>query len=331
MTEQSALDEDLTQRWVKATSHERKAQFGSFLLGTGNIGGIAAATGPGLGLSDGEGIDLLNRAVERNVKVIDTADAYAGGHSEQVVGTWAKARAATTPLIQTKTGVTADGPNLSPDRIRHQLRRSLAVLGRVDLYIAHRVDPNTPWSESLPVFSEAVTKGVIRAYGLSNVDEAELTGALDTADRLGLRRPEIVQNAYSLIVRDDDHGVLPIVESEGLAYTPFSPLANGILAGRYSSGEQPHTTSRAANSPRAKGLLDAPEVIDRVRRFDELANTRQISSAALALAWLMNHPVVTAPIIGISNPSQWEAVDDAQRLVWTVDLATELTNIFPTF
>ena len=121
------------------------------------------------------------------------------------------------------------------------------------------------------MFSHAVESGVIRAYGLSNVDGAALSSALDSADRLKLVRPELIQNQYSLLARSDDQDVLPIVRSEGLAYTPFSPLATGLLAGRYSNGEQPAHGSRASIASRHAHYLDDEQVMVKIRAFDRLA------------------------------------------------------------
>lgn len=100
--------------WISAGQQERREQIGRFLLGTG---GIARATGPGLGLSDSEGLALIDRAVGEGFKVLDTADMYTGGNSERVVGTWNRAHPAAGILIQTKPGITPDGPDLSPDRV----------------------------------------------------------------------------------------------------------------------------------------------------------------------------------------------------------------------
>jgi aryl-alcohol dehydrogenase-like predicted oxidoreductase len=264
--------------WIAASQQERREQLGRFLLGTGGIGGIAGATGPGLGLSDSEGLALIDRAVEEGFKVLDTADMYTGGNSERVVGTWNRAHPTAGILIQTKTGITPDGPDLSPDRVTRQLEHSIAVLGRVDLYVAHQVDPGTPWAESLPVFSRAVENGTIRAYGLSNVDGEALASALETADRLRLVRPELIQNQCSLLARGDDQDVLPLVQSEGLAYTPFSPLANGLLAGRYSNGERPAPGSRGQRrltvgslSRRPRNSREAAAVRPRCRGSGRLA------------------------------------------------------------
>ena len=319
---------DQQMTWIAASQRERREQIGRFVLGAGGIGGIAGATGPGLGLSDSEGLALLDRAVEEGFKVLDTADVYTGGNSERVVGTWNRTHPDAGIFIQTKTGITPDGPDLSPDRVARQLERSIAVLGRVDLYLAHAVDPNTPWAESLPVFSRAVENGTIRAYGLSNVDGKALASALETADRLVLVRPELIQNQYSLLARGDDEEVLPLVQSEGLAYTPFSPLANGLLAGRYSNGERPAPGSRASVASRSARLLDDPATVAKLRQFDRVAEGQGVSPAGLALAWLLNHPAVTAPIVSVSKESQWQGIHEASTLKWTDALGELLDDVF---
>ncbi|GAB3918754.1 NADP-dependent oxidoreductase [Microlunatus endophyticus] len=315
--------------WTASTHQERRKQFGRFLLGTGGIGGIAAATGPGLGLSEEDGLKLIDRAVGEGFKILDTADVYTGGTSERVVGTWNREHAGTEVLTQTKTGITPSGPDLSPERVQRQLDHSIAVLGHVDLFVAHQIDTTTPMQDWLPVFSTAVENGSVRAYGLSNVSAAQLTEALETADRLGLARPEIIQNSYSLLVRGDDKDVLPIAVSEGLAYEAYSPLATGVLAGRYSNGERPAAGSRASVASRADTYLDDPDLMERVRAFDQLAAETGVSSAGLALAWLVNHPTVTAPIVGPSKDSQWQGIREATQVKWTADLADRLDALFP--
>jgi aryl-alcohol dehydrogenase-like predicted oxidoreductase len=314
--------------WIASSAADRRAQFGRFLLGTGGLGGIAGATGPGIGLPEAEGLELIDRAVREGVKVLDTADVYAGGESERIVGVWNRGRPGSEVLIQTKTGITPDGPNLDPERVDRQLRHSIEVIGRVDLYVAHQVDTSTPWETSLPVFSDAVERGTIRAYGLSNVDEAALSAALETADRLGLARPEIVQNQYSLLARADDAEVLPIVEAEGLAYTPFSPLANGLLAGRYSNGERPQRGDRASVASSAAPFLDDDQAMAKVARFNGLAAARDTSPAALAMAWLFHHPLVTAPIVGVSKEHHWAGILDGLALDWNDELAAAVDEIF---
>lgn len=178
------------------------------------------------------------------------------------------------------------------------------------------------------MFSRAVEDGTIRAYGLSNVDAEALTSALEAADRLGLVRPELVQNQYSLLARGDETEVLPIVGSEGIAYIPFSPLANGLLAGRYSHGERPAPGSRASIVSRSAHLLDDPGIVAKLGEFDRLAESEGITPAGLALGWLLHHPGIDAPIISVSKESQWHGVHEALGLDWTDRLGELVEGIF---
>jgi len=297
------------------------------LLGTGNFGGLAATVAPGVGLDASRAAAIMDHAVEVGITVFDTADVYAQGASERIVGDWVRAHPEVDVLIQTKTGNTATGPNLTPEHVTEQLRRSIDTLGRVDLFFSHRVDPNTPWETTLPVFSQAVEDGMIRAYGVSNVTAADFTEVLETADRLSLIRPVLVQNEYSCLTRRDDAELLPIVEAEDLLYTPYSPLANGLLAGRYSNGERPGHGDRASIASGTAHLLDDPSTQVRLRAFDALAAQHSLAPASLALAWVLNRPQVAAPIISISRDEQWPAAWAACQFTWTPELDEALNRI----
>jgi 1-deoxyxylulose-5-phosphate synthase len=299
-----------------------------FILGAGNFGGSAMATGPGIGLDEEQSGALIDRALELGINVVDTADVYCKGASERMVGAWHARHADSDLLVTTKTGFTKDGPNLKPERLRDQIEKSRKILGRVDLFLPHTVDPNTPWSDSLPVLSDAVDQGLIRAYGLSNVTEEGLSSALETADRLGIRRPQLIQNRYSLIVRGDDNGVLPIVRAESISYTPYSPLSAGLLAGRYIDGEEAGHGSRLSTQVPAKGALEDQALVEKVRRFNAAAQRNGLAPAALAFAWLLNRPGVTAPIVGVSKPHHWDPVIASVKVAWTDSLAEAVEEAF---
>lgn len=305
-----------------------REQLRPVLLGTGNFGGIAGTVGLGVGLDAQQADAIMEHAIGVGITVLDTADIYAQGASERIVGDWVRAHPDANVLIQTKTGNTATGPDLSAERIAQQLQRSIKTLGRVDLFLAHRVDPNTPWETSLPVFSQAVEEGTIRAYGVSNVSAEDLADVLGTVDRLGLARPVLVQNEYSLLARGDDAELLPIVEAEGLLYTPFSPLANGLLTGRYSNGERPGHGARASVASRSASFLDDHATVARLRTLDALAAGHGVSSTTLALAWVLNRPLVAAPIISVSRPEQWPAAWAATQFAWSSKLDEALDDIF---
>ena len=181
------------------------------------------------------------------IKVIDTANSYAGGESERTVGRWLSDTGADV-VVTTKVGGRVEPGqhevSLRADHIGRQLVRSIERLGRVDLYLSHGPDESTSVAETLSAFAAAQQAGLIRAFGCSNVDAAQLEELLRTADRLGIQRPGWVQNGFSLLARQDERDLLPLVRSEGLGCTPFSPLAGGLLSDRYLSGAPPEPGSR---------------------------------------------------------------------------------------
>jgi aryl-alcohol dehydrogenase-like predicted oxidoreductase len=299
-----------------------------FILGAGNFGDSAMVTGPGIGLNEEQSGALIDRSLELGVTVLDSADVYCGGASERIIGAWHERHPDSGVVITTKTGFTKDGPNLKPDRLRSQIDKSRKILGRIDLFLPHTVDPNTPWSESLPVLSDAVDQGIIRAYGLSNVTERDLSSALETADSLGIRRPQLIQNRYSLIARDDDEGVLPIARAESISFTPYSPLAAGLLAGRYLNGEEAGHGSRLSTQAPTKGAIGDQALVDKVRRFNNAARQNGLDPAVLALAWLLNRPGVTAPIVGVSKPHHWDAITASVNVPWNHSLAEAVEEAF---
>ena len=170
------------------------------------------------------------------------------------------------------------------------------------------MDEATPVAETIGAFEELAAEGTIRAYGGSNVDAAWLEEAL----RHG--RPAWVQNSHSLLERDDETGVLPVVAREGLGYTPFSPLAGGWLTGKYRRGEEPPAGSRMTLRPEPYAHLQDGRVFDALEAFEAFARERGTTPAALAIAWLLGHPHVTAVVIGPRRPEQLRPALEALEL-----------------
>ena len=277
------------------------------ILGCGNFGGIGSSPAFfGAGETEGEAHALLDAAWEAGITTYDTADAYGGGRSESYLGSWLRSKGPEVRdriVLTTKTfNPMSDGADsgLAPARIRRQLDTSLERLGvdAVDLYLAHEMDPTTPVEATIGAFEELVAAGKIRAYGGSNVDAAWLEAAV----RHG--RPTWVQNAYSLLERGDEADVLPVVAREGLGYTPFSPLAGGWLTGKYRRDEEPPTGSRMTLRPEPYRHLQEDGVYDALESFEELARGRRTTPAALAIAWLLASPHVTAVVLGPRRPEQ---------------------------
>ena len=310
-------------------------QISEFVFGAGSIGGVGTSTATrGRGISPEEGMARLDEAWDHGIRLVDTADAYAGGESERAVGAWLKERGHDGMLISTKVGLVSrpDGSrgfDNSPEHIRRQLDQSIERLGRVDLFLSHAPDPSTPLEQTIAAFGEAQDAGLIQGYGLSNVDAARLSDAIATADRLSLHRPVLVENRLNLLDRADEAELLPIVLAEGIGYTPFSPLAGGVLSDRYLDGAQPEDGSRiaVAGDMYYQGFY-TPENLERVAALRDVARDLGTSVSGLALAWLRDHPAVTAPIVAPSRAAQWDAVHDAEKLRLDEPTRDRVSQIF---
>jgi aryl-alcohol dehydrogenase-like predicted oxidoreductase len=306
-----------------------------FIFGAGAIGGIGSSPATrDHGLSPGEGLARLDEARDLGITVIDTADAYGGGESERTVGRWRTERQVTGTLVATKVGnaIRPDGSvgvDLSPGHIARQLAQSIDRLGRVDLYLSHTPDESTPVAQTIEAFTQARADGKIRAYGICNVSAIQLEEILAAADRAGLDRPGWVQNGMSLLARSDERDVLPLAVAEGLGYTPFSPLAGGVLSGRYLDGVAPAPGSRiAVAGDRYYAGMHTEANLARVARLRDVASRHGVSVSGAALAWLRAHPQVTAPIVSPSRPGQWQAVREAVALDLSEDERAEISAIF---
>jgi aryl-alcohol dehydrogenase-like predicted oxidoreductase len=301
------------------------------ILGCGNFGGIGSSPAFfGAGETEGEAHALLDAAWEAGITTYDTADAYGGGRSESYLGSWLRSKSPDVReriVLTTKTfNPMSEGADsgLAPVRIRSQLATSLERLGvdAVDLYLPHAMDEATPIAETIGVFEELVAEGTIRAYGGSNVDDRWLEEAL----RHG--QPAWVQNSYSLLEREDETGVLPVVAREGLGYTPFSPLAGGWLTGKYRRDAEPPAGSRMALRPEPYRHLQAGQVYDTLEAFEALAHERGATPVALAIAWLLGHPHVTAVIVGPRRPDQLRPALEALELNLSPPEHEQLAKLF---
>jgi aryl-alcohol dehydrogenase-like predicted oxidoreductase len=294
------------------------------ILGCGNFGGIGSAPAFfGRGESREEAFAIMDAAWAAGITTFDTADAYGGGRSETWIGEWMRSRAL-RPVLTTKTyNPMSDGADsgLSRDRVRRQLNSSLRRLGveAVDLYLAHEMDPATPLEETVGAFDDAVGAGKIRAWGGSNVDAAWIEQA----------RPAWVQNSYSLLERGDENGVLAACAREGIGYTPFGPLAGGWLTGKYRRGEEPPEGSRMTLRPGPYEHLRRDEVFDALEAFERRAAERGTTPAALAIAWLLAQPHVTAVVIGPRCPEHLQPALDALALELSPVERDAITELFP--
>ncbi len=199
------------------------------------------------------------------------------------------------------------------------MEASLTHLGtdHLDLYLMHEPDPTTPLEETMRAMDDLVHQGKTRYIGASNMPAWLMTKALWLSDKHNLYRFEWVQNAYSLLDRTDEREVLPLVEDQRLGYTPFSPLAGGWLTGKYQRGQlfPPGSRMTLRSEPYQKFLDD--KIFNGLEALRALAAERGADMASLALAWVMSHPLVTAPILGPRRPEQLEPAKNALAIKLT--------------
>ena len=307
-------------------------------LGCGNFGGIGSAPAFfGQGESEEEALALMDAAWELGITLFDTADAYGGGRSERAIGRWLARRGPevrerivlSTKVFHSVEGDPADH-GLAPERIRRQIDGSLARLGveRVDLYLIHAQDPETPIADTLVALDELVRAGKVRAIGTSNTSAAGLEEALRASEERGLARFDWVQNAYSLLERDDEADVLPLCERHRLGYTPFSPLAGGWLAGRYRRGEPYPAGSRMTVRPEPYEEIAVERTFDGLEALEAAARERGTDAATLALAWVLDNPLVTAVIVGPRRPEHLAPARAALEMQLSQEEHDELGALF---
>jgi len=234
---------------------------------------------------------------------VDTADLYGGGGgSEAIIGNWlAKRGRRDDVVIATKVGMWDGRPGLSAKNIAAAAEDSLRRLqtDHIDLYYAHRDDPDTPLEETLTAFDALVRTGKVRHLGASNYSATRLAEALSISDSNGLARYTVLQPHYNLVERDYEHELAPLVAREGLVTLPYFSLALGFLTGKYRKG----ATVDSPRAARAMSYLDGRG--ERVlAALDAVAGAHGTSVAAVALAWLRQQPTVAAPIASARTPEQ---------------------------
>jgi aryl-alcohol dehydrogenase-like predicted oxidoreductase len=263
---------------------------------------------------------LLDTFVEAGGTLVDTADVYSAGVSEEIIGRWFADRPGDVTervVLATKGRFgMADEPNglgLSRRHLTRALDESLRRLGteRVDLYQVHAYDPWTPLEETVRTLDDFVRAGKISYWGLSNFTGWQLTKIVDTAIALGATRPVTLQPQYSLIVREIEWEIVPAAQDAGLGLLPWSPLGGGYLSGKYRRGERPTGDTRLGDNPERGMEAWERRGTDRTWRIidalTEVAEGRGASMAAVALAWLTDRPGVTSTILGARTVDQLRA------------------------
>jgi len=262
--------------------------------------------------------DILARSVESGINFIDTANVYSEGQSEEITGQAIKDLKLKRDEIVLATkvrGRMGEGPNqvgLSRGHIIHQVEESLKRLSTdyIDLYQIHGYDPLTPLEETIRALDDLVKSGKVRYVGCSNLAAWQLMKSLSFAQHKGLTRFESLQAYYTIAGRDLERELVPLLQDQKVGLMVWSPLAGGLLSGKYRKDQQGPEDSRRVN-------FDFPPV-NKERAFNivdalvPMAEQRNCSVARLALAWLLHQEVVTSVIIGAKNTDQ---LDDNLKAV----------------
>jgi aryl-alcohol dehydrogenase (NADP+) len=255
---------------------------------------------------------ILDAFMETGGNLVDTANVYVGGKSEQVIGRWLAARPSdlTDRVVLATKGRSRSGPEvneagLSRRNLHRVLNASLRRLGveTIDLYQLHASDMHTPMEETLAFLDDAIRAGKIHYVGLSNFTGWELQLFVSTAKSMGVPAPVTLQPQYSLLSREIEWEIVPAALYNGLGLLPWSPLAGGFLAGKYKRGSVPASNTRAGSKKElyqwtSKEYADNDQNWATIEAVKRIASDIGVSPSQVALSWIANRPGVTAPIVG---------------------------------
>jgi aryl-alcohol dehydrogenase-like predicted oxidoreductase len=282
-----------------------------------------------------ESVRIIHRALDAGINFIDTADVYSRGESEEIVGkALANGRRDNVVLATKVHGTMGDDPNEFGNSRRwivKEVENSLRRLGTdwIDLYQIHRPEPDTDIDETLGALSDLVHQGKVRYVGSSTFPAESIVEAQWTAERRGRERFVCEQPPYSILARRIERDVLPTCQRYGMGVISWSPLAGGWLSGRYRKGQDAPESSRADRIP-ARYDLSIPgnqAKLDSVEELAKLAEETGISLIELAIAFVIEHPAVTAAIIGPRTMDQLESQLSAADVRLTPDVLDRIDQI----
>lgn len=274
---------------------------------------------------DAESVRMMDAAVDAGVNFFDTADIYNGGATEEIIGRWLKGRRDSIVLATKVHYPTGKGVNERGSSRLHIVRGIEDSLRRlqtdyVDVLYLHHWDTHTPIEQSMEALNDLVRAGKVIYAGVSNFSAWQTQKALDVSAYSGWAAPVVTQPQYSLVKRIAEIEILPMAEAAGMAVCPYSPIAAGLLTGKYLRNE----SGRIAVHPMYVERYKNPEYAEVAARFVTHAQERGDDPAALAVAWVSAHPAVTSPIVGARNldqlstalssvnidlrPEDWEAI-----------------------
>ena len=275
---------------------------------------------------------MYRRARELGINFFDTANVYGGGASEEILGRLASGERddiVITSKVFFPTSGDPNGQGLSRRHIMQAVEASLTRLGtdRIDFYFVHAFDELTPIEQTLRALDDLQRDGKILYPAVSNWAAWQIATALGISAREGLARFELVEPMYNLVKRQAEVEIVPLAEAENLGVITYSPLGGGLLTGKY-RGEQRPGAGRLVENARYADRYESDHAT--AERFAAYADDAGFSPVALAVAWAMGHPGVTAPIIGARNLEQLEGSLAALDLDLTPELRAQISALSPT-
>ncbi|MDB5085301.1 MAG: putative oxidoreductase, aryl-alcohol dehydrogenase like protein [Bacilli bacterium] len=277
-------------------------------------------------------VESIRKAYELGINFFDTANMYERGEAEKVVGETLRSYPRESYVLATKVfNAMGDGPNdrgLSRKHIMEQCEASLKRLGLdyMDIYYCHRYDPNTPLEETLRALDDLVTQGKVLYVGVSEWTAAQMVEAHAIADRLLLDPVVVNQPRYNMLHRAIEKEIIPVGIQKGISQVVFSPLAQGLLTGKYKSVTEIPAGSRAdVKTGLRKSITD--DLINKVNRLSDVAAGIGASVGQLALAWTLRGPNVCSALIGASRPEQVEENAKAADIVLSEEILAKIDEI----
>jgi len=283
-----------------------------------------------------ESIRIIHRAIDAGINFIDTADVYSAGESEVIVGKALASQDRSRIVLATKVhAAMGDDPNSQGNSRRWiiaECENSLRRLGvdYIDLYQIHRPDESVDIDETLSALSDLVHQGKIRTFGSSTFPAEQIVEAQWVAERRGRERFMTEQPPYSILVRGIERDVLPVAQDYGMGVIPWSPLAGGWLSGKFGEGKE--NKSRRAERMPARYDLNEPgnqKKLEIVTALSKLADEAGLSMVELALAFVLEHPAVSAPIIGPRTMEQLESQLGAPEIVLDQGVLDRIDELVP--
>jgi aryl-alcohol dehydrogenase-like predicted oxidoreductase len=280
-------------------------------------------------------ISIVEKAYESGINYFDTANVYALGEAERLVGRALSKYPRESYVLASKVffpmSERANDSGLSRKHIHDQIHGSMKRLGvdYIDLYYCHRFDKDTPLEETLRAMDDLIRQGKILYVGISEWPTEKIEEAMRIADRFLLDRIIVNQNQYNMLNRSIEKAVIPVCESNGIGQVIFSPLAQGVLTGKYSSVKDFPSDSRAAdpNSNEHMGRFLQNSIFEKIERLKELAAELNASLSQLALAWVLRLPNVASALTGATKITQLEENIKAVDVNLTEDILKRIESI----